>query len=183
MDKKNEIASSASQLFSRESVRGTGVDHISTVVGASTRTLYKHFGSRDGLVVAALEARHRAFMEMLEQTSPDTRTVASLFDTLAEWSEKHGASGCLLLRARHEYGGSNPEIVALVRHQKEAFLTEIARRVCKAIGHESAQLSAQIWMLVEGATAVASVQDLTVIGDAKAAALTLVTGAGRHLDA
>ena len=178
MDKKFEIASSASHLFARESLRGIGVDHISAAVGASTRTLYKHFGSRDGLVLAALEARHGAFMDVLRNTNSDNSTIESLFDTLGEWLEKHGASGCLLLRASYEYGQENADIVTLVRHQKEEFLKEIAKRVHHVLGYENTLVSSQIWILFEGATAIAGLQNLMAIRDAKAAALSLIASAG-----
>ena len=86
MDKKTDMAASAAQLFAREGLRGIGVDHIGASIGASTRTLYKHFGSRDGLVLAALESRHAAFMALLNHDDAETGTVESLFDTLEQWS-------------------------------------------------------------------------------------------------
>lgn len=174
MDKKSEIVSVAAQLFSREGLRGIGVDHISATVGASTRTLYKHFGSRDGLVLAALEARHGAFMEALKSAHPDSHPVGALFDTLARWSAEFGASGCLQLRASNEYRVDNVDIVTLVSRQKQEFLEEVASRVNGALGHANAQLSAQIWILFEGATAVASLNQEHAIADAKAAALLLL---------
>jgi AcrR family transcriptional regulator len=177
MDKRDEMVTAAAQLFAREGLRGIGIDHISASVGASTRTLYKHFGCRDGLVLAALEARHRAFMDELKNSCLDSGTIASLFDTLERWFENYGASGCLLLRAASEYRVSNVEIVALVSQQKREFLEEIARRVHGLLGYENAQLCLQIWILFEGATAVASLEYPTAVADAKAAALSLLANA------
>ena len=183
MDKKTDMAASAAQLFAREGLRGIGVDHIGATVGASTRTLYKHFGSRDGLVMAALESRHAAFMAVLHHDAADIGTVESLFDTLEQWSAEFGASGCLLLRAGNEYRGANDDIVALVRRQKEAFFQEVARRVNHALGHENPLLSSQIWILFEGATAIASLNNTAAIGAARAAALSLIADAGRRREA
>lgn len=89
-----------------------------------------------------------------------------------------GASGCLLLRASGEYRVDSGGIVALVQQQKREFFEEIARRVHGALGREHARLSTQIWALFEGATAIASLDDLTVIADARAAALSLLANAG-----
>jgi len=183
MNKKTDMAAAAAQLFAREGLRGIGVDHIGASVGASTRTLYKHFGSRDGLVMAALESRHAAFMALLQHDDAKIGTVESLFDTLEEWSNACGASGCLLLRAGHEYRGANNDIVALVRGQKAAFFKEITRRVKHALGHHDPLLSSQIWILFEGATAIASLDNTAVIGAARSAAATLLAHAGQHNEA
>jgi AcrR family transcriptional regulator len=183
MDKKTDMAASAAQLFAREGLRGIGVDHIGASVGASTRTLYKHFGSRDGLVIAALESRHAAFMAVLHRDDGEVGTVESLFDTLEQWSAEFGASGCLLLRAGSEYRGANDDIVALVRRQKEVFFQEVARRVSHALGHDDPLLSSQIWILFEGATAIASLDNTVVIHAARAAAGSLLAQAGQHSEA
>lgn len=183
MDKKTDIAASAAQLFAREGLRGIGVDHIGATVGASTRTLYKHFGSRDGLVMAALQSRHAAFMVLLQHDDAEIGTVESLFDTLERWSNEFGASGCLLLRAGNEYRGVNDDIVTLVRGQKAAFFKEIAKRVKHVLGHDDPLLSSQIWILFEGATAIASLDNTAAIGAASAAAASLMAHAGKHSEA
>lgn len=177
MDKKTDIAASAAQLFAEEGLRRIGIDHISAHVGASTRTIYKHFGSRDGLVLAALESRHRAYMDDLKMDSLHSHPIGSLFDTLQRWSENFGALGCLLLRASIEYRVANAEIVKQVDRQKREFRQEITRRVDVLLGYDDPRLCAQIWILLEGATAAASLGKAEVIGDAKTAALLLLASA------
>jgi AcrR family transcriptional regulator len=183
MDKKTDMAAAAAQLFAREGLRGIGVDHIGASVGASTRTLYKHFGSRDGLVMAALQSRHAAFMAVLQHDDAEIGTVESLFDTLEKWSAEFGASGCLLLRAGSEYRGANDDIVALVRRQKDVFFQEVARRVSHALGHDDPLLSSQIWILFEGATAIASLDNTAVIRAARAAVTSLLAHADKRSEA
>jgi hypothetical protein len=103
--------------------------------------------------------------------------VATLFDTLRHWLEEHGARGCMLLRARAEYSEANEEIVALVRRQKDEFRRLLAVRVETALGRSDNSLATQIWILFEGATAAASVADLSVVDEAKAAAASLLDAA------
>ncbi|UAW97204.1 TetR/AcrR family transcriptional regulator [Halopseudomonas nanhaiensis] len=178
MNKRNEMIAGASQVFEAGGFRGVGIDRVIAACGASTRTLYKHFGSRDGLVLAVLEARHGTFMRQLSDSeAPDADPVGSLFDTLNGWIEEHGARGCMLLRARSEYGQGNAEIVCLVDRQKREFREEIATRVTNALGHDDPALSTQIWVLFEGATAAASITGVPVIEYAKVAALSLVAAA------
>lgn len=176
MDKRNSIVACASDIFEESGFRGVGVDAVLAPSGASTRTLYKHFGSRDGLVQAVLEDRHRQFMERLVGNNP-ADLVGDLFDQLQLWLDEHGARGCMLLRARSEYADANPAIVALVRDQKKKFEDEIARRVALSLGAENKPLAVQIWLLFEGATAAASVSDWAVVGEAKQAAMILVAAA------
>lgn len=164
----------AVRIFEAEGFRGIGIDRVIAPSGVSTRTLYKHFGSRDGLVLAVLEARHRAFMDLLEGDDRDADPIGTLFDTLTDWMHAHGSRGCMLLRARSEYAAASDEIVSLVHGQKDAFRTEVARRVRIALGDDNEQLATQIWLLFEGATAAASVSSVAVIEDAKAAALALL---------
>lgn len=181
MNKRNEILAGAALTFEQQGFRGIGIDHILATTGASTRTLYKHFGSRDGLVTAVLEARHLAFMRQVAEQDSSVEPVGSLFDTLRCWTTLRGAHGCMLLRARSEYAAANADIVKLVDRQKLEFRAEVAARVLDALGHEDDELVSQIWLLFEGATAAATVSNVSVIDEAKSAALTLVEHArGRH---
>lgn len=170
----------AVRIFEAEGFRGIGIDRVIEPSGVSTRTLYKHFGSRDGLVIAVLEARHRAFMDLLE-ADEGADPVGAMFDTLGAWMHTHGSRGCMLLRARSEYASACEAIVSLVHQQKDEFRAEIARRVRIALGQDDAQLATQVWLLFEGATAAASVASASVIDDAKDAALALLAHAGERL--
>ncbi|MFC7555306.1 TetR/AcrR family transcriptional regulator [Pseudoroseomonas wenyumeiae] len=174
MEKHREILMGATRAFEAGGFRGTGVDQILTSSGASTRTLYKHFGSRDGLVLEVLKERHQEFMRRLEAVDEAADPIGSLFDTLEQWLVQHGARGCMLLRAHSEYSSANKDVVALVRQQKREFAGEIAQRVKKELGHDDRNVATQVWMIFEGATAAASVSDLTVVPVAKHAASVLL---------
>lgn len=181
MDKRTEMVAGASRIFDLEGFRGVGIDRVIEPSGVSTRTLYKHFGSRDGLVLAVIEARHARFMQQLTLESGTDDPIGSLFDTLHEWVAEHGARGCMLLRARSEYASACEAVVTLVQQQKQEFLREVSRRVDLALGRGDEALALQIWLLFEGATASASVASITVINEAKRAALLLLQLAGDNV--
>jgi AcrR family transcriptional regulator len=181
MDKRTQMIAGAVRIFEAEGFRGIGIDRLIAPSGVSTRTLYKHFGSRDGLVIAVLEARHRAFMDLLGVDHENADLVGALFDTLGTWMQTHAARGCMLLRARSEYASASEAIVSLVHRQKDEFRAEVARRVRVALGQDDAQLATQVWLLFEGATAAASVANTSVIDDARGAALALVAHARARL--
>ncbi|MEM6158956.1 TetR/AcrR family transcriptional regulator [Erwinia sp. P6884] len=169
------MITSAMHIFDTESLRGVGIDRVVAHSGVSTRTLYKHFGSRDGLILAVLKARHLAFMEQLAAECSDGDPVGAVFDSLRQWMEVHGTQGCMLLRARSEYATANEEIVALVHRQKSEFRAELARRVRLAVGEEDERIINQIWLLFEGATASAAIATVSIIDDARDAAHSLLT--------
>ena len=177
MEKHREILMGATRAFELEGFRGIGVDRILATSGASTRTLYKHFGSRDGLVLEVLKERHQEFMRRLAATDQSADPVGNLFDTLEQWFAEHGARGCMLLRAHSEYSSANRDIASLVRKQKQEFASEIARRVKQQIGRDDGNLATQIWIIFEGATAAASVSDLPVVPLARHAAGLLLAAA------
>ena len=177
MDKRTEMIAGAVRIFDAEGFRGIGIDRLIAPSGVSTRTLYKHFGSRDGLVIAVLEARHRAFMDLLEVDGENADPGGALVDALGSLIQTHPARGCMLLRARSEYASACEAIVSLVHQQKQEFRAEIARRVHVALGKDDAQLTTQVWLLFEGATAAASVVNASVIDEARDAALALLAHA------
>ena len=51
---RERIISTARDLFRKHGIRGIGVDAIAEAAGTNKMTLYRHFGSKDELVVACL---------------------------------------------------------------------------------------------------------------------------------
>jgi AcrR family transcriptional regulator len=51
---KDRIVATARKLFRKHGIRGVGVDTIAEAAGTNKMTLYRHFGSKDELIVACL---------------------------------------------------------------------------------------------------------------------------------
>jgi AcrR family transcriptional regulator len=102
------ILDSAYELFSRYGIRAVGVDRILESCGVAKMTLYRHFASKDELVLAFLEERRRRWtqdwlqraIENVATDRPD-RTLA-LFDVLDEWFHRPDFEGCSFIRTLHE---------------------------------------------------------------------------------
>src|SRR3981081_3442060 len=56
---RERIISTARDLVRKHGIRGVGVDAIADVAGTNKMTLYRHFGSKDDLVVACLREAAR----------------------------------------------------------------------------------------------------------------------------
>src|SRR5271163_5218417 len=51
---RDRIAGAARDLFHKHGIRGIGVDAIVEAAGTNKMTLYRHFGSKDDLIVQCL---------------------------------------------------------------------------------------------------------------------------------
>jgi len=88
---RERILRTAYELFHRDGVTAVGVDRIVAKAGVAKTTLYRHFRSKDDLVVAVLE-RHEelwtsGWLELevdRHATSPQER-LPMTFDVLDEW--------------------------------------------------------------------------------------------------
>lgn len=92
MDTKTKLISAAEQLFDRHGFTATGMDKLTKAASMSSRTLYKHAGSKTSLITNVLNERHRRFHQLM-----DVDSVDALFDALEEWIRIESARGCLFL--------------------------------------------------------------------------------------
>lgn len=71
--KKEQIIRTARELFYRNGIVNTSMDQIAEAVPVSKMTIYKYFGSKDGLIeqviTAIIEGNHADFVSMMEQSS------------------------------------------------------------------------------------------------------------------
>ena len=177
-DKREALLDSAERDFEREGFRGISVERLLRENRISTRTLYKHFDSKDHLVVEVLERRHARYLRILDGERADADSpVDALFDSLERWIEGYGTSGCLFLRALGEYGDTEELIGECARRHKRALEGVVRECVTDALGRPDAALSLQVWLLFEGATAVAGVAGREVVDGARAAARALLARA------
>jgi len=54
---RERIVASADDLFHRHGIRGVGVDAIAEAAGTNKMTLYRHFGSKDDLILEYLNCK------------------------------------------------------------------------------------------------------------------------------
>jgi AcrR family transcriptional regulator len=101
-----DILWAAAQLFSRRGVAQTSTRDIAAQAQTTERTLFKHFGSKEGLVSAVIS---EAVVTHLAPTSLDAlrRAIEAHGDDLAQW---HLA----LLRGREKAMAEAPELTRLL---------------------------------------------------------------------
>ncbi len=170
MNIKSQIVASAEGIFDNYGFAATGVDRLTAAAQVSSRTFYKHVGSKTALVAAVLEERSARFFDHC-----DVETVDALFLALADWTRAVGARGCLFLRAERETGGELPEVCEAVAAYRQRLRVLINRLVEDDVGRTGCEeLTEQILVLFEGATSAASYRGAGAIQAARSAATTLV---------
>src|SRR6266576_1800119 len=85
------ILDAAYELFSRRGIQAVGVNEVTERAGVATATLYRHFPSKDALVLAFLDLREQRWTHGLIEagaisrgSDPEQRLLA-IFDVLDEW--------------------------------------------------------------------------------------------------
>jgi AcrR family transcriptional regulator len=108
---RERILLTAYELFRRHGVNAVGVDRIVAEAGVAKTTLYRHFRSKDDLVLAVL-GRHEQVWRVgwlepgvMRETTPAARLLA-IFDLFDDWFRQETYQGCLfvntLLESRTE---------------------------------------------------------------------------------
>jgi AcrR family transcriptional regulator len=169
----------ATVVFYERGLDGVGIAELCSSVGASKETLYRHFGSKDGLIAAVLQARsdrNNAWLRRAAAAGGDdpVAQLTAVFGVLGEWFDQANYRGCALVNAatqRH----FEPAHSMVVEHLNgyQALLTEIATAAGVA---DPDRVGRQLLMLLQGATVLADHQALgrAAADDALAAALPLL---------
>lgn len=177
------ILEAATAVLYERGLDGIGVAELCTRIGVSKETLYRHFGTKDGLVEAMLAARSERVTRWLARAAASAGDdpgdqLAAVFDALQQWYDDPVFRGCAMLNAAAQHHVESVRAIT-ARHLGRylELLTGIAERAGAPDPH---LLGRQLLMLVEGATAVAAHQDAAGAGEhARQAALTLLSAASR----
>ena len=104
---RDRILNTASELFTRDGIRVTGVDALIEQAGVAKATFYRHFPSKDALVMAWLLSRDARWIDWVKErqerpTAPPIRRLVDFWDLLGDWMEDHDFTGCPFLNTLTE---------------------------------------------------------------------------------
>jgi AcrR family transcriptional regulator len=148
------LLGTASRLFYAEGLHTVGIDRIIATAGVTRATLYRHFPSKDDLVVAYLTGADGAIRTRVDAartsgTADDIIRAVGL--SIAEDIERPGFRGCAFLNAAAEYpDATHPVHLAVLEHRRwlQATMTELFARTGKP---DSEPASRHFVMLRDGA--------------------------------
>jgi len=180
---RKKILDVASELFQTRGINATGVDTIVAVAGTTKMTLYKHFKTKEGLILEVLRQRNQEFLDWLaHKLSGDDKTpqqrLQNLFDYIEEWMSAPTFRGMPSLKAPSEFPNAENPIHRLSSEHAVQFRQYLTRLTREAGAREPETLALQLSLLVEGAMLAEQMQrGCGAAEQAKLAARVLIRGA------
>ncbi len=188
--RREDLLDTAIELFLARGFHATGIDTILAESGVSKKTLYRHFRSKEELILAALKKYdglfRNGFMRQVEERAETPRgRLLAVFDVAAEWFEQNNFYGCLFINAIGEYAAPEAPIRQVCQDFK-ALMRRYIEDLCAALAApDPAGLADELALLLEGAIVTAQVSQkrrraAEVAKTAAAALIAQAMGEGRE---
>ncbi|WP_082615943.1 TetR/AcrR family transcriptional regulator [Ensifer sp. Root278] len=157
---RGHLLDTALRLFNLNGYHATGIDLLIAEAGVAKTTLYRHFETKEDLILAALERRDeesRAEMRMFveQRTNDPYERLLATFDFLEASVRDKQFRGCIFMSAAGEHKEAvDPVFRAASMHKRLvlAYFEELAHAARFA---EPKRIADTINLLHEGATAIA----------------------------
>ena len=167
-DARERILDTAYELFSRRGIRDVGIDELVDRAGVAKATLYRHFPSKDDLVIAFLERREQrwtlAWVEAEARrrgTTPEDQLLA-IFELFDEWFHRDDFEACSFINVLLEMGPAHPAGQASLRHL--ASIRSVVARLAEEAALRDPESFARSWHILMKGSIVSAAE-----GDAEAA--------------
>lgn len=177
---RQRIVETADRLFYHEGVRAVGIDRIIAEAGVAKMSLYKHFPSKDDLILTVLKYREEGVLEFFRSTmerhvKKAKTPLMAFFAALKVFFESPGFRGCPFQNAIVELADPTHPGTEFVRGHKQRFSEFLRGLVEQTVGKTAAKVAPAVNILVEGAIVTAVIQGKPDAADvARDAALKLV---------
>ena len=177
---RERILTTAYRLFTRRGIRAVGNDEVIAVSGVAKATLYRHFPSKNDLVLAVLQRREELWtLGLVEQQSrlrgetPEEQLLA-IFDVFNDWFQKReDFDGCSFINVLLELGAAHPAGQASIQYLDN--IRTMVRERAEAAGLVDVDNFAHSWhILMKGSIIAAAEGDLQAAQRAQAMGRSLI---------
>jgi AcrR family transcriptional regulator len=158
---RERILDTAYDLFSRHGIRAVGVDRIIATSGVAKMSLYRHFHSKDALVLAFLQEREKRWtMDWLHsdvslRAEDGAGRMLAIFDVFDEWFQKPDFEGCSFINVLLEFDElDHPIRVATTEHL--ATIRGLVREFAEQAGVSDPEAVAAKWHILMKGSIVAA---------------------------
>jgi AcrR family transcriptional regulator len=157
---RERILEVASQLFYQNGIRAVGIDTIIARADVAKMTFYKHFKTKDMLIVEFLKRRDERWRSWLEETvlrlAPQVKErPLAIFDALEERFQTADFRGCAFINTMVEVADGNHLAHQTAAEHKEKVQGFIQSILIDAQIENAEELSKAFMLLVDGAIVTA----------------------------
>lgn len=168
---RERIIDAATQLFYAQGLRAVSAEKIIALVGITKVTFYRHFPSKDDLIVAYLERRaeweRNAILTVRQMTGDD---VPSVFRIVAEAigaeSCSPGFRGCPFINAAAEYPDPQHPIRQVVDEHRRWFKRTIEELLNEIDVPDASRVADELVMLRDGAMVSGYLSEPRIVANA-----------------
>lgn len=180
---RERLIVAATRLFCRYGVNSVGVDAIVESAGTAKTTLYKLFGSKDGLVEAVLDREGKTWRawfvaEIDDPGGPAAVRLARIGPALRQWFSRDDFYGCPFINAVGESDKADDRMRTLAIAHKKVVLERLATLCAEAGCRDPAQVAHTLGLIMDGAIVAALVtRDASVADTAGRACAAILSDA------
>jgi AcrR family transcriptional regulator len=152
---KEKLFETARRLFYQHGYRAVGVDSIAAESGIGKMTLYRHYPSKDDLIVAFLQASNEDFWGYFEQSTANAPTardkLLAFFQALQNYVTTPECYGCPFINAAAEYPDPAYEGHQVALEHKQSVRERFFQLAQEAGARQPELLANALTLLMDGA--------------------------------
>jgi AcrR family transcriptional regulator len=167
---RERILEAATVLFYAQGLRAVSAEKIIAQVGITKVTFYRHFPTKDDLIVAYLERRAKWERDAIAHVRRSASDVPDVFRLIAEAigaeSCSPGFRGCPFINAAAEYADQGHPVRRVVDAHRRWFRHTVQDLLDEINVPDSARVADQLVMLRDGAMVSGYLSDPSTVADA-----------------
>ncbi len=153
---RQKLVEAAIRRFYRDGFRSVGIDQVLADVGISKTAFYKHFQSKDDLMLAALEMQNRwlqdTFRTMIRERGGSTaigqlRAVLDVVDLIIASDD---FQGCIFVNAAMEFPLPHEPAHVAASENKQAIEDILHALAAEAGANDPRALAQELCLIMEG---------------------------------
>ena len=161
---RERLLATASQLFYAEGITSVGVDRIVSEGHVTLATFYRHFPSKEDLVISYLDGVHEVIAKQLASSTSEVRgqdLVRAICDQVTSELGRPDFRGCAFINAASEFEDPESPVRRVIARHREWYYESVRRSFAEA-GHQTPGNAARHFvMLRDGAMTAGSLDSPT----------------------
>jgi AcrR family transcriptional regulator len=166
---RQRLLTTATRIFYADGIHAVGVDRIIAEAKVTRATFYRHFPSKDDLVVSYLKDVHQmdrgAVTAAIAAPTTPAESLLAIARAIAANIQSPGFRGCAFLNAAAEFPDAEHPVHAQLIAHRQWFLDTVTTLMAQVAEESSDAAARHFVMLRDGAMAAGCLHDSAVVAD------------------